>query len=117
MLSPEEVRRLITIQLEGDVNSDGFDGFFLLSGDDTSETLAALEAIGAHKTAAILRRARAKFPNATLPDDMEGRRALLLDVVNPDGTAFETEDADFYRYEDDLEGMVSSYESRWTQTT
>jgi hypothetical protein len=103
----------VTVQLEGDVNNDGFDGFFSFSGAEAAETIAALEAIDAHGTAAIVRRACARFPDGMPPKDKEVRRALLLELVNPDGGAFEAADADFLRYDDDLEALVGAYESRY----
>lgn len=106
------MRRLVTIQLEGDVNNDGFDGFFGWSGADVVATIAALELIGAHRTAAIVRRAAAKFPNGVPPVDPDARRAVLLDLVYPNGDAFEAEDAAFLRYEEDLESLVAAYEAK-----
>ena len=113
VFEPREIRRLITVQLEGDVNNDGFDGFFGFSGGDALATIEALEAIGAPKTAEIVRRACAKFPGGNPPSDHAIRSGMLVDEVNPDGDAFEAQDADFLRYEEDLEGLVTAYEAGW----
>ena len=42
---------------------------------------------------------------------------MLVDEVNPDGAAFEAEDAAFLAYEEDLEALVVRYEARWPHVT
>jgi hypothetical protein len=97
-------------RLEAEVNNDGFDQFFFNSpGDEAAETVAALEAIGAQKTAAILRQACAKFPGGMPPVDRDARQVILVDVVSPESHAFEQEDADFYAYEEDLSALVAAH--------
>jgi hypothetical protein len=105
----EEVRRLVG-WLEAEINNGGFDQFFFNSaGDETSATIEALEAIGAHRTAAIVRQACARFPGGMPPADRDARQQLLIDVVSPDADAFESEDDAFLAYEDDLEDLVARY--------
>jgi hypothetical protein len=105
----DEVERLVG-ELEAEVNNGGFDQFFFNSaGDEAAETIEALEVIGAHRTAAILRRACATFPGAMPPTDRDARQGLLLDVVSPGGDAFEAEDEAFYACEDDLSALVAAH--------
>jgi hypothetical protein len=107
-----EVRRLIDA-LEGEVNNGGFDQFFFNSaGNEAAEIIQALEAVGASKTAAIVRRACAKFPGGMPPAERFVRQDVLLDVVSPDAEAFEQEDDDFLAYEEDLLALVAAYSAR-----
>jgi hypothetical protein len=104
-----EVKRLIDA-LEGEVNNGGFDQFFFnAAGNEAAQIIQALEAVGASKTAAIVRRACAKFPDGMPPTDWFVRQEVLLDVVSPETEAFEQEDSDFLAYEEDLAALVASY--------
>ncbi len=95
--------------LEMEVNNGGLDQFFFNSaGNHTRETIAALVAIGASHTAGILKAASAKFPDGSAPEDWSRRQAQLL-IVSPDSEAFEAEDAAFYEYRDDLQGLVDTF--------
>ena len=106
-----EVRHLVE-KLEAEVNNGGFDQFFFNSaGNDSAAILAALEAIGAAKAAAIVRRACAKFPGGMPPSDWFVRQEVL-EGVSPESDAFEQEDQDFYKYEDKLQELVNAYEAR-----
>jgi len=107
-MTKKQVSELIG-QLEAEVNNGGFDQFFFNSaGDRTEETISALEAMGAKRTSAIIRRATAKFPNGVVPTD-RNKRQDALEKVSPDGDSFEKEDNDFLRYEDDLEQLLKDY--------
>ncbi len=98
--------------LEAEVNNGGFDQFFLNSaGDDTQETITALERIGALKTAKIVREAAARFPAGSPPQDRTSREEELLKIA-PDSQAFEDHDRAFYKYEDDLDALVKAYAAR-----
>lgn len=103
-----EVQRLVT-ELEESVMSDGFDGYFFNSSDNPALALRALEAVGALRTAEIVRRACARFPGGAPPDEKFERQEVLLNVVSPDGDAFEQEDQDFFAYPDDLQALVAVY--------
>ena len=107
-----EVKRLIDA-VEDEVNNGGFDQFFFNSaGDEAAQIIQALEAVGASKTAAIVRKACAKFPGGMPPTDRFIRQEVLLDVVSPDSEAFEQEDSDFLAYEEDLAAVVANYPAR-----
>jgi hypothetical protein len=101
---------MLVERLEGEVNNGGFDQFFYnASADRVAETIEALEAIRAHRTADIVRRACARFPGGMPPTDWAARQEILLDVVSPDSDAFEQEDQDFYAYVDDLASLVAEH--------
>lgn len=97
-------------ELVDDVMCDGFDGYFYNTDDDPAHALRALEAIGAVQTAAIVRRAFARFPGGRPPRDPSDRQTILLDVVNPrvnDINAFESEDSDFFAYPENVEELAA----------
>ncbi len=99
------VRQLVE-ELEAQVNNGGFDQYFFnSSGGNAAATIEALDALGAHKTAAIVRRACAKFPGGMPPKDWDERQEVL-ETVSPDSEAFEDDDEAFLKYEDDLAGLL-----------
>ncbi|WP_083432033.1 DMP19 family protein [Atopomonas hussainii] len=92
-----------------EVNNGGFDQYFFNSpGDRVIQALAALETVGAGKTADILRRAMAKFPDGEIPSDRDQRQELL-EQVSLDTDAFEEEDEAFLEYQDDLTSLIEAY--------
>ena len=98
--------------LEAEVNNGGFDQFFYNStGDDTAETIQALETIGASRMADIVKRAASKFPGNMPPKDRFARQDVLLQV-SPDGDGFEELDGEFYGYPDDLAELLQKYASQ-----
>lgn len=97
-------------RLEGEINNGGFDQFFFnSSGNFAHETMASLNAIGAHKTAALLKEAIDQFPNAVVPKDQEIRRNLLAEMEETCEEAFERLDQAFYKYEDNLNALNLEY--------
>jgi hypothetical protein len=109
-MDPEQAAKLIE-SLEGEVNSGGFDQFFFnAAGDDTAETIRALDVIGAATTAEIVRRAVEKFPGGMPPKDRAARQDVLLQI-SPDAGAFKDLDGEFYQYSDGLSGLVAEYRS------
>lgn len=110
-MSRDDVVRLVEL-LEGEVNNGGFHQFFYnSSGDDTAETIQALEMIGALKAADIVKRAASKFPSGTPPKDRFARQDLLLDQVDPEIRVFGELDEEFYSYPDNLQGLLGEYAS------
>jgi hypothetical protein len=110
-VTSEDIRGLVG-RLEGEVNNGGFDQFFFNSaGDRAADSIEALEAIGAHKTADIVRRACARFPGGMPPADRFARQEVL-EIVSPDSEAFEDEDQAFLAYEEDLASLVASHVDR-----
>lgn len=60
------------------MNNGGFSQFFFnSSGDFSHETLDALKVIKAERTAILLEKAIAEFPNAKVPKDTAERRELM----------------------------------------
>ena len=89
---------------EREVNNGGFEQFFFnSSGDNADETVSSLEAIGAFKTAELLRHAIARFPDGKVPADSDERQVLMVNTW-PEGssTTFGEFDERFYAYEDPL---------------
>jgi hypothetical protein len=94
------------------VKCDGFDGWFFNTDDDPAQASRALDAIGAEQTAAIVRRAFARFPGKTPPSDRLEPQTTLLDVVRPaddDINVFEPEDNDFFAYPENVEELAAAY--------
>lgn len=109
-MDPETVRRLID-ELEGEVNNGGFDQYFFNSaGDEAAQAIAALEAVRATRTAAIVRGACGRFPGG-LPATDRAARQVALEQISPEGDAFEDDDDAFLAYEDDLAALVAAFES------
>ena len=87
--------------LEREGNNGGFHQFFFnSSGDHADETVRALEAIGASKTAGLLREAIEKFPNGEVQEDQDKRQVLMIDTMPND--IFGELDERFFAYEDPL---------------
>ena len=105
-----EVQRLATELVEG-VMGDGFDGYFFNANDDPATALQALEAIGALRTAAIVRRAFDRFPGGFPPPNPMERQTILLDVVNAGGDidVFEPEDNELFAYPENVEELAAAY--------
>lgn len=100
-----KIRELIDT-LEMEVNNGGFDQYFFNStGDSAKEAAEALEAIGAHNMAAIVKRAIAKFPGGEVPADRNARQAVL-EEISPEREAFEELDAEFLKYPDNLAALL-----------
>jgi hypothetical protein len=98
-------------ELEGEVNNGGFHQYFYNSaGDNTAETIPAVEAIGALHMADILRRAAAKFPGGMPLAERFARQDVLLELF-PNSTAFEDLDNEFYAYPNDLNALLKKFVS------
>lgn len=102
-LTPAERVFRVVDEIEREVNNGGFDQYFInSSGDHAGQAVAALEAIGAHRTADIFRKALAVF--GAIPPSPDGdtrftQVAALRDEAAPVWHALEGE---FYDYPDDL---------------
>jgi Domain of unknown function (DUF4375) len=93
-------------ELEREINNGGFEQYFSNSaGSYAHETVDYLNAIGASRTAAILRDANHQFPDGVVPSLADTRRQLISDLW-PDGNSlWEELDTRFFAYEDDLNGL------------
>ena len=106
----KEIVTQLVRDLEAEINNGGFDQFFFNSaGDSTEETIGALLAIGAIRTAEIVREAATKFPKGMPPADRFERQDQL-EIVSPEADAFESYDKAFFEYQDDLQALVDAYE-------
>jgi Domain of unknown function (DUF4375) len=95
-------------ELEDEVNNGGFHQFFYnSSGDDTAETIRALEMIGADKMADILMRAVARFRDGVAPQERFARQRVL-----PEPSTLVDLDMEFYAYPDDLASLLAEYKGR-----
>ena len=111
-MTSTEISSLVN-ELEDQVNNGGFHQFFNnSSGDDTAETVEALEAIGAAQVAGILIRAASKFPGNMPPKDRTQRLEVLWGRF-PKTDEFGALDAEFFAYPEDLSGLVAAYKHRF----
>ncbi len=109
LTQPERVAYCVDA-LEREVNNGGFQQFFAnSSGDTASDTLAALEALGAAGAADLVRRAIAVFPNAQPPVDREQRLDLLEQLPGEAADTWSQLDGEFCRYPDDLPALLRQY--------
>jgi hypothetical protein len=93
-------------QLEAEVNNGGFHQYFWnSSGNLAADTPAALEAIGAIRTAEIVERANGLF-GAGPPVDERLRLAALESI---DENVFESLDEEFLAYPDDLSALLYDF--------
>ena len=107
-MSPDEVEVLVEA-IEGEVMNGGFDQFFFNgAGAEAARAVEALDVIGAHATAAIARRACAKFPGGMPPTDHDARRRMLV-ALWPDADGFESETREFQDYPDDLRTLLDEF--------
>lgn len=96
--------------LEREINNGGFNQYFYnSSGDYAHETLTSLQAIGANKTADILRQAIDQFPNSIVPKDRQERQNVLGQIEAKANEEWEHLDQKFYAYEDDLNELNLQY--------
>src|SRR6266700_7746784 len=111
-MNPREVVDFV-MQLQDEVSNGGFHQFFNnSSGNNTVDTIQALEAIGATVVAAILRRAASKFPNNTPPRDRRQRLDVLW-ANFPRTDEFRDLDTEFFAYPEDLSGLIAAYKHRF----
>jgi hypothetical protein len=109
-MNSREVQELVDA-LEDEVNNGGFHQFFFNNaGDNTEETIQALEAIGAARMADIVRRAAAMFPGGMPPKDRFLRQDVLLENF-PRAEAFKSLDDEFFAYPENLASLIAGYNS------
>lgn len=93
-------------QLEAEVNNGGFGQYYTNSaGDLAAEAPGALDAIGARRTAGIVRAANAILPTDALRD--RGAREDAIAALSKD--AFEDLDNRFLAYEDNLSSLLFAF--------
>ncbi len=111
-MNKQEIGELINL-LDAEVNNGGFDQFFFnSSGDKTAEIIDALELVGASRTAAMVKRAAAKFPEGMPPKEWAKRQDVLLEQVSPESNAFQETDKEFYSNSENLSELLNQYIAR-----
>ena len=97
-------------ELQAEIMNGGFDQYFFnSSGDHWEEAIAACEAIGAAKTAALLRQAVRAF-GCELPKNREARETAIEERAKDGyGKALAALDAEFYDYEENVDALVYQY--------
>jgi hypothetical protein len=99
--------------LEREVNNGGLDQFFVnSSGDNTQETISALREIGSVRFLGILESATKQFPEARVPKDRDERMAVMEQIEDKTGPVWDSLDTEFYKYEEDIYGLLTSYINR-----
>jgi len=96
--------------LEGEVNNGGFDQFFFNSSGDIAYFVPeALDAIGAHKVAEIVREANALFPPPHPAIDRDARQ-LQLDALDDFAKEHLNQlDEEFFGYPDNLTNLLYAF--------
>ncbi|MGV3617504.1 MAG: DMP19 family protein [Fimbriimonas sp.] len=108
--SPERVLYVLE-WLEAEVNNGGFHQYlFNSAGDHAGEAVGACEAIGAHQTADIVRRAL-KVVFGVLPPPVERweRVEILEGIGEANEDALHDLDNEFYEYPDDIASLTYAY--------
>ena len=96
--------------LEAEVNNGGFNQYFSNSaGDHCREAVTALQAIGAHHTSKLVEEAIAVFGSSGPSRDWETRQEQVDELDEQALAVLESLDEQFYRYEDDLSGLLARY--------
>lgn len=101
---------IIIENLEREINNGGFNQFYFnSSGDFSHETVDCLIAIGAIKTAEIVKKANAQFPDNIFPKDRDLRQDVLENIEDSSEPIWEVCDNKFHEYEDDIAGLLVEY--------
>jgi hypothetical protein len=110
-LSPAEQVFVCVYDMEREVNNGGFAQFFTNApGQYTTETVQALETIGARSMADIVRTAAAiLFPDGKVPVDQDERLAILEAAGERVGKDLLELDDRFCQYPDDLAALLFGY--------
>lgn len=115
LTAPQKVL-LFVENVEREVNNGGFNQFFWnSSGDYAHESLAALEVIGAKKTADIVRRAMAQWPDLNIPKDKTEREDLLMQIEKQAEADWRQCEEEFFAYEEDISQLLIQYVKKHKQ--
>lgn len=104
-------RNLLFVEnLEREINNGGFNQFYFnTSGDYSLETVDALLAIGAIKTAEIVKEANSQFPNQEILSDRGERRETLLQIEDIAQPVWDKCDEKFYKYQENILDLLVNY--------
>jgi hypothetical protein len=96
--------------LESEINNGGFEQYFSnSSGDYALDTPEALDEIGAHQTANLVRKAIDLFPGGAPSRDRQPRVEKLNSIDEITITRFGEFDSEFFEYHDPLEELQVKY--------
>jgi hypothetical protein len=98
-------------ELESEVNHGGFQYYYFYSGGDlATNTVAALEEIGAHNLKGILLRANAIFPNSQPSRNIDDRQAYLAEKLgDKQHSIWSSLDEQVFKYPDPTEKLLWNY--------
>jgi Domain of unknown function (DUF4375) len=100
-------------EVEAEVNNGGFSQYFLnSSAESASFVVAALEEIGAPKTASICQRAIATAFPTGLPQKVDSIRSAAADFSEETLEKLEPLDEEFFSYPHDLTDLLLAYVKR-----
>lgn len=109
-LTKTEQAFVLVWELEAEVNNGGFSQYFFnRGGGHALATIAALEAIGAHATSQILRRAVRLFGQGGPSLDQASRQRQPEALPDGGDEDFMSMDAAFYEYPDDLSNLLAEH--------
>ena len=109
-LSDSQKTFLFVENLEREVNNGGLHQFFWnSSGNYAHETVEALKTIKANKTADLLTKANATFPNEAVPKNRMERQETQLLYEKKIEPELEKLDQEFYKYPDNLSNLLIDY--------
>ncbi|QYF95239.1 DMP19 family protein [Massilia sp. PAMC28688] len=107
-LLPDELVGVGVWLLEAEVNNGGFGQYYFNSaGELAIQTVPALRAIGAERTARLLEEANSEFPKAMPPVDRTMRQEKLDEIS--ECTRFYVLEKEFYEAPEDLTALLAVY--------
>jgi hypothetical protein len=109
MFGPKGISNLVEQFLICHNNSGFHQYFYNSSGDYALDTPDALDQIGAHYTAKLLKNAIDLFPGGPHPRDWQQRREQLDSLSEAARARLEKLDSKFYEYRDPLEDLQVKY--------
>lgn len=96
--------------MEREINNGGFNQFYFnSSGDFSLETVDALLAIGASKTALIVKKANSQFPDTNILKDRGQRQEILLQIEDNAQPVWDECDTEFYKYQEHISDLLVKY--------
>lgn len=109
-LSVPEQNFLLVWTVDSEVHSGGFDSFFFYApGNIASETVDALEVIGAAHTANLMRQANAVFGLAGPSTDIDERQVQFRELSAESKSELDALDHRFWEYQEDLGDLLHEY--------
>ncbi len=101
---------LFVENMEREVNNGGFNQFFYnTSGNYSLETVAALNEIGAPKTAEIVKRANSEFNSGNVPKDRIKREEILDKIEDKASDNWDKCDSEIYEYNENLTELLIAF--------